>query len=144
MTLIKIFSDYPSNKTYTLRIQEAVWYYGKRHIFFTSSFNSLWSAKLHSRLSQYPGDSSDQDRSSLCLHTMYNYEILSAMVGKDIMRAYKKGRILSLGEIGMAFLGKGWNLNEKRHLNKRKCFQEWMNVWWAIHWWATTAWGETT
>lgn len=30
-------------------------------------------------------DSSDQDRSSLCLHAMYNYEMLSAMTGKDVM-----------------------------------------------------------
>lgn len=30
-------------------------------------------------------DSSDQDRSGLCLHTMYNYEMLSAITGKDVV-----------------------------------------------------------
>ena len=52
------------------------------------------------------GDSSDQDRHSLCLCTMYNYEMLSAMIGKDVMGAYRKGRILCLGGTGMVFRGK--------------------------------------
>lgn len=40
------------------------------------------------------GDLSDQDRSVLCPHTLYKYETLCAMAGKDVMRAYRKGRIL--------------------------------------------------
>lgn len=50
------------------------------------------------------GDVSDQD--SLCLCIMYNYEMLSAMNGKDAIRAHRKGRILCLQRRGMAFRGK--------------------------------------
>lgn len=57
------------------------------------------------------GDSSDQDRSRLCLHTRYNYVMLSAMTGKGVI--YIGRAEYCLGGIGIAFLEK-----RRRHRNK--------------------------
>lgn len=58
-------------------------------------------------------NSRDQKRNGLCLPTMYNYEMLSTMTRKDVMRKYRKGRILYLRGLEMAFLGKGEETTEQ-------------------------------
>lgn len=66
------------------------------------------------------GNSNDQKRSRLCFHAMYNYEMLSAVTGKDVLGADRKGRILCLGGLERAFLEKG----EKTSKQTKQCSQE--------------------
>lgn len=122
MTLIQIFSDHLSNKIHTPQFQEAVWYHGERWNFFT----------LHSNIYEVSndiswGDLNDQDISILCPHTLCKYERnIMCCDWKGGYETIQKGQNTLRGT-GMAFLGKGWNLH-KRHPNRSKCFQEWMNV----------------
>lgn len=120
MTLIQIISDHLSNKIHIPQIQEAGRYHGKRWTFFTS----LFKYEVPNDISR--GDSNDQDINILCPHTLCKYERnIRGYDWKGCYESVQKGRNTLRG-MGMAFLGKGWNLNKKRHLNKIKCFQEWV------------------
>lgn len=90
------------------------------------------SSHLHSNIYEVPndiswGDLNDQDISILCPHIPCKYERnIMCCDWKGGYETIQKGQNTLRG-MGMAFLGKGWNLH-KRHPNRSKCFQEWMNV----------------
>lgn len=70
-------------------------------------------------------DPSDQDISISSFIQCTTMKYYLPLTGKDVVRAYSKGKTLYLGETGKTFRdgGKGRNLNEKRY-PKQKSFQE--------------------
>lgn len=70
------------------------------------------------------GDSSDQDRGSLCLHTMYNYGMLCAMTGKGVI--YIERAEYCLGGIGIAFLEKAGDTDTKQNVFRNECMHLYM------------------
>lgn len=94
MTLTQIFSDHLSNTIYSKSVvpwEEMDFPHFSNHILMKCQTTNQ---ALHGiQEVEHWEDLSGQNRSCLCLHSIYYCKILFAKIKKDVMRAYIKGRI---------------------------------------------------